>query len=54
MAQCGEANQNEYTKLQLFPLSLSGAAFFWYSSLAPILVKDWADGPNLRCLLLSS
>ena len=35
MAQCGEANQNEYYKLQLFPLSLTGATFSWYSSLAP-------------------
>ena len=26
-AQCDETNQNEYYKLQLFPLSLTGAAF---------------------------
>lgn len=34
-AQCGEANQNEFYKLQLFPLSLTGATFTWYFALAP-------------------
>ena len=43
MAQYGEANQNEYYKLQLFLLLLTGAAFSWYSSLAPNSVQSWPD-----------
>ena len=31
--QYGEISQNEYCKLQLFPLSLTRIAFTWYSSL---------------------
>ena len=42
-AQCGKANQNEYHKLQLFPLSLTATAFTWYSSLPPNSIQNWAD-----------
>ena len=47
MAQCGEANQNEYYKWQLFPLSLIRAAFSWYSTLASNLVQSWVDMERL-------
>ena len=33
--------------LQLFPLSLTGAAFTWYSSLPPNYVQNWVD---MKCL----
>ena len=41
--QYGKANQNEYHKLQLFPLSLTATAFTWYSSLPPNSIQNWAD-----------
>lgn len=34
-SQYGEARQNEYYILQLFPLSLTWVTFNWYSSLSP-------------------
>jgi hypothetical protein len=33
--QCGEASANDALKLRRFPLSLSGTAFTWFTSLAP-------------------
>jgi hypothetical protein len=33
--QCGEASPNDAFKLRMFPLSLSGTAFTWFTSLAP-------------------
>jgi hypothetical protein len=33
--QCGEASVNNALKLRMFPLSLSGTAFTWFTSLAP-------------------
>jgi hypothetical protein len=33
--QCGEASANDTLKLRMFPLSLSGTAFTWFTSLAP-------------------
>jgi hypothetical protein len=33
--QCGEASANNTLKLTMFPLSLSGTAFTWFTSLAP-------------------
>jgi hypothetical protein len=33
--QCGEASANDTLKLRMFPLSLSGIAFTWFTSLAP-------------------
>jgi hypothetical protein len=32
--QCGEASANDALKLRMFPLSLSGTAFTWSTSLA--------------------
>jgi len=39
----GEASQNEFHKLQLFPLSLTGVAFTWYLNLQPNSVQNWVD-----------
>ena len=44
---CGEANQNEYYKLQLFPLSFTEVAFSWYSSPAP---NSYQSRPNMEKL----
>ena len=41
--ECGKENQNEYHKLQLFPLSLTVTTFAWYSSLPPNFVQNWAE-----------
>jgi hypothetical protein len=41
--QCGEASANDALKLRLFPLSLSGTAFTWFTSLAPNSVFTWAQ-----------
>ncbi|XP_015697640.1 uncharacterized protein LOC107305228 [Oryza brachyantha] len=43
LAQCGEASAEDALKVRSFPLSLSGSAFPWFSSLPPNLVKSWAD-----------
>lgn len=43
MTQSVEASQNEFHKLQLFPLSLKGVAFTWYSNLSPNVVQNWVD-----------
>jgi hypothetical protein len=40
--QCGEASANDTLKLRMFPLSLSGTAFTWFTSLAPNSVFIWA------------
>ena len=40
MAQCGKLSQNEYYKLQLFPLSLTRTAFTWFSSLPPNSIQN--------------
>jgi hypothetical protein len=32
--QCSEASANDTLKLKMFPLSLSGTAFTWFTSLA--------------------
>ena len=41
--QCGEASTNDMYKLRLFPLSLSGAAFTWFTSLLPNSVYTFTD-----------
>jgi hypothetical protein len=41
--QCGEASANDAIKLRLFPLSLSGMAFTWFTSLAPNSIFTWAQ-----------
>jgi hypothetical protein len=33
--QCGEASANDALKLRMFPLSLSGTTFNWFTSLTP-------------------
>ena len=43
MTHSVEASQNEFHKLQLFPLSLKGVAFTWYSNLSPNVVQNWVD-----------
>jgi hypothetical protein len=40
--QCGEASANYVIKLRIFPLSLSGTAFIWFTSLAPNSIFTWA------------
>lgn len=41
--QCGEASYSDIYKIRLFPLSLSGAAFTWFSSLPPNSIRSWPD-----------
>ena len=43
MAQCGQVGQNEFHKLQLFPLSLMGTTYTWHLTLPPNFVQNWAD-----------
>jgi hypothetical protein len=37
-----EASANDALRLKLFPLSLSGTAFTWFTSLAPNSIFTWA------------
>jgi hypothetical protein len=41
--QCGEASANDALKLRMFPLSLFGTAFTWFTSLAPNFIFTWAQ-----------
>jgi hypothetical protein len=41
--KCGEANANDALKLRIFPLSLSGTTFTWFTSLAPNSIFTWAQ-----------
>jgi hypothetical protein len=41
--QCGEASANDAFKLRMFPLSLFGTAFTWFTSLAPNSIFTWAQ-----------
>ena len=41
--QCGEVSNNENCKMELFPSSLIGQAFAWYSSLPPNSLNSWAE-----------
>jgi hypothetical protein len=41
--QYGEASANDALKLRMFPLSLSGTAFTWFTSLAPNYIFTWAQ-----------
>jgi hypothetical protein len=43
LLQCGEASANNTLKLRMFPLSLSGIAFTWFTSLAPNSIFTWAQ-----------
>jgi hypothetical protein len=40
--QCHEASANHALKLRMFPLSLSGTSFTWFTSLAPDSIFTWA------------
>jgi hypothetical protein len=41
--QCGETSANDALKLRMFPLSLSGTTFTWFTSLAPNSIFTWAQ-----------
>lgn len=41
--QCGETNFNDILKTRLFPLSLSDAAFTWFTSLPPNSLYSWSQ-----------
>jgi hypothetical protein len=41
--QCGEASANDAIKLRVFPLSLSGTTFTWFTSLAANSIFTWAQ-----------
>jgi hypothetical protein len=41
--QCGEVSSSDIYKLRLFPLSLLGAAFTWFTSLPPNSIYNWSD-----------
>ena len=41
--QCGEASSSDILKLRMFPLSLSGTAFTWFSSLAHNSIYSFAQ-----------
>jgi hypothetical protein len=41
--QYGEAGANDALKLRMFPLSLSGTAFTWFTSLDPNSIFTWAQ-----------
>jgi hypothetical protein len=43
LAQCGEASATDALRVRLFPLSLSGSAFTWFSSLPYNSINSWAD-----------
>jgi hypothetical protein len=45
LAQINDVGVNDIHKVRLFPLSLSGTAFNWFTSLAPNSVDNW---PNLE------
>jgi hypothetical protein len=43
IAQCGEASNSDAVKLRLFPFSLSGIAFTWFTLLAPNSIRTWSQ-----------
>jgi hypothetical protein len=43
LLQCGEASANDALKLRMFPLSLSGTAIIWFTSIAPNSIFTWAQ-----------
>nr|AAX96875.1 retrotransposon protein, putative, unclassified [Oryza sativa Japonica Group]ABA92515.1 retrotransposon protein, putative, unclassified [Oryza sativa Japonica Group] len=43
IAQCGEASAVDALRVRLFPLSLSGTASTWFSSLPYNSINSWAD-----------
>jgi hypothetical protein len=43
LLQCGEAGSSDALKLRMFPLSLSGTAFTWFTSLALSSIFTWSQ-----------
>ena len=43
LIQCGDASAVDALRIRLFPLSLSGSAFAWFSSLPANSIITWAD-----------
>jgi hypothetical protein len=41
LAQCSEVGTSDVFRVKLFPLSLSGTAFTWFTSLAPNSISTW-------------
>jgi hypothetical protein len=41
--QCGEASANDVLKLKIFPLSMSGTAFTWFTSFVRNSIFTWAQ-----------
>ena len=41
LAQCSEVGTSDVFRLKLFPLSLSGTAFTWFTSLSPNSISTW-------------
>jgi hypothetical protein len=41
--QCGEVSANDTLKLRMFPLSLYGTTFTWFTSLSPNYIFTWAQ-----------
>jgi hypothetical protein len=46
LIQLGETSIEEAHKVRLFPLSLSGLAVSWFSSLEPNSITGWVDLEN--------
>jgi hypothetical protein len=46
LIQLGDASIEEAHKVRFFPLSLSGLAFSWFSSLEPNSITRWIDLEN--------
>ena len=46
LIQLGDASVEEAHGVRFFPLSLSGPAFSWFSSLKPNSITGWADLKN--------
>ena len=47
IAQCAKVSQNDFLRLQLFPLFVTKAAFTWYSSLPLNFVQSWVNMERL-------
>ena len=43
LIQCEDASAVDALRIRLFPLSLSGSAFAWFTSLPPNSIITWAD-----------
>ena len=43
LIQCGDASAVDALRIRLFPLSLSGSTFAWFTSLPPNSIITWVD-----------